>query len=351
MGMENAITSRNDGKVHWQRGVLLLAAVLVGYLVNLGCGQVQKPVTLAGAEARPTNIQRHQGAWYWLEKTAKAGTHLVRTEASGRKVLVTAEALSTYSWEEGKLIWLAREGKQWTISLAGADGSNPHPLWSGEEEPIGLNLSGGKLTWLHRLPAVAENLPFPPLNSTLEVLTLSLEGGKPNSIAHLSESEDGVVLGFQGDSLYVATYRHDPPGSFCLYRIPAGGVPVRIAGEIGIAPAILTKDGGLYWLAKSQEVARPGGACVRHLDKAGHPETLSDWLPDSGQLYETTHGVVLGDREGDAAVWAIGKQDEFPKPFPRPVGYYGWGAGEGEMLLIRPTTSPVVIDIAEVSLP
>ncbi len=341
-------SSRPLGLSRWS----LIALVLLGCAGAFALAQRRslhaKPRLVGTTNVQPLSIRRAEGAWYWREHTKNAGDRLMRISASGSQVVAKADTLSCYTLAEGKLGWVERTGDDWTIFLAEADGSKPIPLLKRGAEPMGIAIAQGTLYWLQRLPAPARDSGhFPSLLPSLEVVSMPLTGGKPNSLARLWESEDGEVLGLHANTLFVAAYRHPSPGSFCLYRVPLGkDSPVRIVGERDLAHPLLTQTGVLYWTVPSKEVAGPPSAvCVRRLDANGQIETLSDWLPFSGELYETTHGVLYRDRETDSALWAAGRNDIFPVPLPIPVGYAAVAAGEGLMLL-----APLGVDTAHLTL-
>lgn len=316
--------------------IIFALAGLIALILTLRGRQAQKPVLLGHAQGVPTSIQRHDGAWYWLEQTKATGTHLMRAADSGIKTLATAEALPRYAVENGKVIWSARQGERWTIFIAAADGSSPRALWSGPEEPIGLTLSEGRVCWLHRVPAPApDGAPFPTLSASFDLLTMSQDGGAVTTAGRIWEPDDAEVLGSHDNALYVSAYRHGRSSSFRIYRISQGAPAVRIAGENGQRMALLTRDGVIYWLAPSREATN--AECLRRIDSrrnGGRAETLSDWLPAQSTLYETAHGVVCsGIQDGFPALFPAGQRDVFPQALPIPDNYVALAASENEALL------------------
>ena len=348
-------SSRVRGRFPWR----LIAFVLLVSVAAFALAQRRKPLAqprlLGTAKVFPLSIKHAEGAWYWREKTKDAGEHLMRTLASGFQVVAKADALPCYALAEGKLGWAARNGREWTVFLSEADGSNSRPLWKDTAEPMGLAIAEGRVYWLKRVPAPAlDSGHFPSLSPTLEVVSMPLSGGgQPNSVARLMESEEGEILGLHGNVLSVAAYRRTLPGSFCLYRVPLDkGFPVRVAGERGSSRSLLTRDGVLYWTALSKEVAAPPAAVrLCRLAPTGQTEILSDWLPLSGELYETTQGVLYGGSGSENSLWHAGRQDLFPEPLALPADYTAVAAGEGLMLLAPAKAASAQLNFYEMSLP
>jgi hypothetical protein len=303
------------------------------------------PVALGRAGGTPVSILRRAGAWYWLEQTKKNGDRLMRATSDGVKMISSAEELPRYAVEDGRLVWSARQAGRWSILAANSDGGEPRTLWSGTVEPMGLALYDGRLYWLQQVPAaVPDGDPFPPLSTSLEAFSLARDGGAVTSLGRIWEAGRAEVLGFHSGALYVAAYRLIRPGSLYIYRLMTNGAPaVRVVGESGNPPALLTHAGVLYWLAPSQETLN--AFRLRRLDDHEHTsigqkaETLSDWLPDDGALYETVRGVFYQDHQAQSALWPAGRQDVFPASTPVPAGYRVLAAGEDAMLLASADSS------------
>jgi hypothetical protein len=295
-----------------------------------------KPVQVGKLPSSPLSIRYQDGAWFWLEQPPNASMHLICFRDTQPQRIASAQEIRSYTVEQGKIAWAARHGRQWTVFLTEEKGGEPRTLWSGTDEPMGLNLSGGRLYWLHRLPApVADSGPLPSLSPSLEVVAAPVEGGAPAPVTRLWESGDGEVLGMHDGALYVALYRTLRPGSFHVVRIPSGGAPARLVSEQGHPYPILTKKGALYWTAPSPEVSDSMGlSCLRRLDRAGRIETLTDWLPPNGRVYETARGVLYADGDMPSSLWRFLGQDRFPEAIPVPRGYAALAAGGEDALLI-----------------
>jgi hypothetical protein len=202
---------------------------------------------------------------------------------------------------------------------------------------MSLKLTADRAYWLRRSPAPGfANAPFPPLAASLQVVSVPFAGGAPTPLARIAESEDGAILGVQGDALFCVAYRRLFPGSFSVYQIPLkGGTPTRRFRGGGTPQILLTQDGRLYWCALSQEVSGPRWAFILYRQsEGGQPEAITDWLPQGGRLYETAQGVVYADKEPTASLWREGRRDAFPQAIPLPLGYSGLAAGGKEALLV-----------------
>lgn len=324
-----------SGKVHWS--LLLIVAVLICALsaFALRPKAPMAPPAFGKVKSLPQFVSRHKGSWFWLEMDKQKAKRLVSADGGGLHTLAEAEELSRYAVSDDTLVWSARQGKKWTLFRSGLNGREPRSLWSGDEEPLGLNIVQGRIFWVHRLPApLPDSGPFSPLLPTLEILALSSEGGVAQPVGRIPESEDGEILGGHDDSLYVITYRNAMPVKYCIYRVPMNtGAAVRVVGEAGRFNALLTREGSLYWIAHSSEVTPANSAaCIKRLDKAGKPETLTDWLPGQGRFFETPRGILYMDNGTSAHFWQVGTVDRFPEPLAMPQGFIALGAGDDALL-------------------
>jgi hypothetical protein len=330
--------------------LLLLAGVYFVARARTG----QKLTAFAQAKVAPTQILWREGSWYWLEADGKSEARLVRADASGARPLATADKIAGYAVADGKLVWAAKEGDQWNLAVAAPDASGKRTLYSGEREPRGLCLANGYVFWLEPMPpAVPESGPLPPLAGMLRLLSLPLDGGVPKVIATLLESESGQVLGVHADQAYVAATRLGTPGATLLYRVSLReGVVQRVAGEAGQHTALLTREGSLFWVAPSLEDSRMNAsACIRRLGQDGKAETLADWLPANGRLYDTVRGVVYVDGGFEPSAWPIANRRELPRAVPLPREHTVLALGSDEMLLGSANATPANIPLYRTTLP
>lgn len=314
----------------------------------------QAPSRFADAGAAPVRMQWHEGAWYWLETPKNANARLMRADDSGARPIAEAKQIPSYFLADGKIAWTAQEADAWNIVTAAHDGSGKQTLWSGARAPRGLCLAEGHVYWLEQVPAaVPDSGPMPPLGNTLRVLSLPLEGGAPSEIASLMEPDGEQVVGVHSGRLYFTAYRPGPPGVTMIYqKALAGGEIKRIAGEAGRHHVLLSREGGLFWTAPSAEDSRANIAvCIRRLDAAGKPETVMDWLPVGGQIFETHRGLLYVDGSFQPMAWPVSASKQLPRPVPMGQDFGAVAAGNGELLLRRMYSSLSDYTLYRVSLP
>lgn len=309
---------------------------IVGVFLAMRFLTPPKPASFVTAGSLPTQARWHESVWYWLETPEKAKARLMRADSSGARPLVEADQLTSYALDAGKIAWIARDGKTWKITLSALNGTNPQTVWSGDTTPRGLYISGDKLYYLEQTPPVIPNSgALPPLGSRLRILALPVTGGTPAEIASLLESEGDEIAGVHDGQLYVKAFRTGVPGATVIFRVPvSGGTPKRIVGEAGRQSVLMTRDGTLYWTAASPEDSRANNAfCVRRLGKDDKPETLTDWLPANGRLFETRRGLVYVDGDYQPTAWPLSGARELPHPLYTLRDYGVVAAGDGELLL------------------
>lgn len=346
----SSVRKNVTGKAHW----LLVAAFAVGafatlFLISKG-KPLPTPALIGEAKGEPLNIRGAGGAWHWREQPAKGSGRLVRATLAGVKEIAAADTLSSFDTDGKTLAWTARRGAEWAVMTSDAEGANPRAAWSGKEEPQGVKLAGERIYWLRKTPAPIDiSLPFPALQSSLQVVSIPLAGGALEASAPLPESDEGNVLGVYEGALYVRAVRMSSPGGTAIYRIDANKTPERIVSVALHLSALLTKDGVLYWLAPSAETASPQPALQAfRRDKSGAIEPLSDWLPAGGALYETANGVYYADREYPPNFWRIGSQDVFPVASPLPKDFNAVAASESVALIASagsPRSKPTLYQI------
>jgi hypothetical protein len=316
--------------------IIALLCLVGGYLL-WHVVVIPPPTLFAHPRAELANPTWHDGAWYWIEGSGKPGSRLVRGTGSGTTDVASMDQIRSYSVGAGKVAWIAGAGKGWTVSVASLDGTARQILWSGNLEPHGICIAERRVYWLEEaLPLVPGNILLPPLASTIKVISAPVEGGGPNSIAGtVMELTGEQVVGVRDGQIYVAASRSGLQGATTIYRVPlAGGGARRVAGETGAQNGMLTRNGTLYWTAPSRESSQPESTfCVRRLDRDKGPETLEDWLPGGGKLYETAQGVYYVDAGYQATAWPIGNAKTLSKPAPLPPGFAVVAVGDREMLV------------------
>ena len=325
--------------------------VLIGLLCLLAVffvlrARFMHPTLIGQAHAPVKEAMRSGGSWYWLEGVGKPGARLMRASASSLQPIAASDGLGSYAVAEGKVVWAAREGDHWSLTLASADGSGQQKVWSGPREPHGLYLTVDHIYWLDQLPpTVPDSGPLPPLGPTLQLVAVPVSGGASTIIATLLEPLAGRVIGIHGDQIYVSAMRPGAPGVTTLYRIALlHGAPKRVAGETGLQSSILTQDGALYWSAPSRESSQfDRVVCIRRLGKDDQPETLTDWMEGRGRLYETERGVCYVDGDVSPKAWLLTVRKELPRALPLPENYAVLAAGDRELLLVALGTDSIMV--------
>ncbi len=332
----NSVRRNPSGKVN----ALVLVAVVgvIGATLLLTPRFCKDPTTLpiGQAQGEPQSIHCIGGVWYWIEQPKQGKARLVRGVVGNIRELATAEAITSMDADSTNIVWTERSQQGWSVQVANLDGSGSNDLWSGKEEPLGAKIAQGRAYWLQKTPApLKTDLPFPALQPTLQVVSAPLSGGTPELGVTVPEAETGRVLGLHDNTLYLLAHRKTRPGSTTLYRIDTQTKAVeRVAGTSQNLSALLTKEGILYWMTPSKETISPQPAVhVYRLNKEGKPESLSDWLPIGGQIYETNRGIVYVDRDYPTNMWAVGAEDAFPELIPTPKDYNPVAVGEGLVLL------------------
>ncbi len=332
---------KNIGKVNW----LLLAVLAGGALASLffvgSRNTLPTPVSIGQAKDEPLSIHGVGGAWYWREQPLKGKGRLIRATIAGMKEIATADALPSFDTDGKTLVWTARQGAEWSVMSANVEGGGGHAVWSGKEEPRGVKMIQERIYWLLRTPAPIDiALPFPPLQSSLQIVSVPIGGGALEASARLPEADDGEALGISEGSLYVRAVRMSSPGATSLYRVNTQNRTfTRITSVARHLPALLTRNGTLYWLAPSKETDSPQIAMqVFRMGASGTIEPLTDWLPAGGALYETANDVLYADREMPPSFWRLGSQDVFPTTLPLPKDFTALALGDTTALVMSAST-------------
>lgn len=320
--------------------ILFFLFALIGIFLVYRAWKPRALASFAQARSNPAQTIWQDGDWYWLEPAEKTekpiGARLIRAGNSGAQSLADAENITVFAIAGKQVAWTAKEGSNWTINAANTDGSSKKSLWSGAQEPHGLYLAEGKAYWLEQAPAIVPNSgPLPPLAGSLRLLSVAVEGGEPAPVATLMEPEGVQVLGVHAGNIYVSAFRPGDLGATAFYRIPlAGGTSERVASESGRQQGLLTRNGVLYWTAPGQEDNRRSALlCVRRLGDKANIETLTDWLPLGGHLYDTEHGVFYVDGSYLSEAWRMRSEAKLARPVSQPRDTLVLAVGGSEMLL------------------
>ena len=334
--------------------ILLFLLIAGGIALSLRRPPLAKPTPLGKFKGLPTSVQYHNGAWYWLAQTDAKKFVFMRVAGGNKKEIASAEAINSFHIVEGRLVWLEKSGKEWIIRTSDEQGAGRSDLYKSSTELMGLNTAEKSLLWLQRsTPLLPFSNPYPTLSPSLDLMEMPITGGAPKRLTSIPESGTGTVLGKSDNAIYVTTYRTIRPGNGCVYRIPLESLkPVRVVSERGQPYAILTRDGMLDWAAQSNEISPPaGGTSVRRLDKQGKLETINDFLPYPGKVFDSAQGVLFVDAEVPPTLWRMKNPDEFPTPIPVPEGYSGLAVSDNRLLYISHTSTSMNPELAEGLLP
>ena len=336
-----SVTNRPNAKPNRLPLILGIALLCIFSAYFVLHARAARPSLFAHASSAATRFQWSDGNWYWLEGEGTLGSHLVRANAATHTV-AAASRIGSYAVGAGKAAWTSQNGKQWSVTLAAADGSGPQTLWSGDSEPQGVSIADGQVFWLAPAPSsIAGSEPFPPFSGTLQLFSAPLAGSPFVPIATLLETTAQQVIGVHEGQVYVAALREGIPGVTVFYRIDLKEKSVhRLAAETGRQTALLTGEGDFYWSAPSREsTERDKVVCIRRLSKAAKPEMVTDWLPEGGRMYETRQGIYYVDGGYIPSAWPLPGREELPQPTPLPENFSVLAVGQGELLL-NATGSP-----------
>jgi hypothetical protein len=311
------------------------------------------PVPIATAHGPVSGAAWKDGAWYWLEAAGTPGARVMRVGGSRSGAVAAAAGITEFAVGDGRVAWIGGSGKNWSIGAAPLDGGAASAIWNGEQQPRGVCIAERRIYWLEqRPPPVPDSGPFPPLDSTVAVMSAPLDGGSATSIGTILEPMGGRVLGVHDSQIYVTTSRAKLHDVTADYRLPSGGGAAhRIAAGVGRQDALLSSTGTLYWTAPSPEASQPQRAlCVRRLLRDGKIETLDDWLPTGGTLYETGQGIIYVDSSWSATAWPIGSGRGLAHAVPPPANFAVAAAG-ADGLLLRRTDAAKDVTLYRIPLP
>ena len=346
--MENEptrVTNRPQTKTNrFAFPVVVALLCLVGVFLIWRSTVLPRPTLFARTSAAVTGAVWHDGVWYWMEGARTPKGRLIRGSDSGPKELFAGEPITSFAVGEGKIAWIAGAAGHWSISAAAIiDGSGRKSLWSGSGEPRGLFLAGGNAYWLDPAPPLVPKYNvFAPLGPTVNVVSVPLEGGEPKIIGAIMEPRGEAILGLRDGLLYIVASRAGLQDATTIYSLPtAGGTARRLAGEVGEQHPLLARDGSLYWPAPSDEAAQQEKiVCIRRIvpdrkdgSNTSRVETLQEWLPSGGKLYDTGAGVYYVDGGFYPSAWPISAGKKLPRSIPLPGGYTVVAVGDRDMLV------------------
>lgn len=331
--------------------LLFVVVAAVAVLLVMRSSRQETPTALASAAAAPVSLSSQGGRFLWIENPDGPKARLVSAENGQAKPVDSADALPSY-WADGHwLIWAAKQGGQWNI-WASENGGAKRSLWTGPNTIFSLFADGGKVYFAVDSPSTIKGgVALPAVANTVQIASVPEKGGPPSIHATLLENH-GKILGVSGGQMMVASYRKTIPGNTALYRVNlTTGVAKRVSGESATAPAILTKDGVLYWAANSHDASPIGIAtAIYRLGKDDHPEALTDWLPPRGHLVDTAKGVRYIDGSAISNIWPVGDRTILPKPFPLPTGYVAVTATNDDIIVKQAMSAGTATSLSKIPL-
>ncbi len=292
------------------------------------------PRSFAQIGSLPIGAIRRAGIWYWMENPQGPHAQLVRADENGKITRREADVITGFDVAGDTLVYIARKGNSWSGLIARTDGRE-EVVWSGPNEAWGPKGQGNTAYWSVQIPpSVSDKSSLPPLAPGLQILSGPIGSAKSAVVAKLLERE-GSIIGIHSGKIYLAAYRSGSPGSTAFYTVPlTGGTPQRIAGEAGRSLGIVTRDGTLMWIGQSRESSdEVTVSCIRRIGSDGKAETVMDWLPRNGELFDTDHGVYYVDGGAQPSLWPLGTADRLPRPASVSKGFAPVALGEGEILL------------------
>ena len=309
--------------------VFLILIAISGFLIwrELPAPAPMRISSCNSSIAAPVNSQ---GVWFWIENPRSLGSRLMKAGETESKPAVVAPGISEFAITDSKLAWIQKTGIVWQLVSSKLDGSEPHVIYSGEREPVGLHYSQKRLYWLlNPLSKKNEFDSFPPLAGSLEVQSVNENGeGKPIALTSLKETQGLQFIGINLIYAFVSVYRPSQYGSTVIYRISVlDSATQRIVGETGKQHAALTKE-SLFWTAPSPESSTRGTTnCVRYIPVQGaganstKPANLTDWLPAGGKLTLSSSGMMYIDGGAEPKLWILNDRKELPVAVKTPLNF------------------------------
>lgn len=280
------------------------------------------------------------------------GTPLAQTIQAGQSYpAATAASASAVFWTERiDAPWdpqvSRNSGNIWTANL---DGSNPHVIASGQDEPSAIAVSGSTLYWINEgdgsdskvmsmdllTSAITEVASVPGVHALLayggDIYWLSWDGttrlsnGTMSSVAPVG----GVNFATDGTRFYYAEYGDEPPAATgSVQHIPFDGsaLPVTLIDGQRQTWGVQTDGAYVYWSNQAWE--SEGAATINRIPVGGgSPETLVTgnelmkvFTLDATSLYFVRDGFV----------WSLPKAGGSPSQLAAlPDG--SWGCPQGTL--------------------
>jgi hypothetical protein len=324
--------------------ILSITAVLLGVTALVARAQGGAP---GGGSPPPRPAIRAFAAqgtdWAWIvARGEETELHLGSAGTSGTPGQTGAKG---NGWTDlaldGSDVWLLqREARQGALLRVKRQGGEPEVVVSSLESPAALLVRDDGVYWLEASPAADPGLAFiPPLAGRLRLKCRDRSGAIRTvtdwTVGGATRSQPGDLMAGPEGRLY-ACIRSSVATE--IYSVPsAGGIPVRVAGELGEQSA--TSAGGqLLWTAPSREATPESGVrCLQRLRPDGSAELVAEWLSRSGSLAQ------LGDRLYYAGLEGLYRiPDRFGTPVYRHKIRFGLTASDGKHIISLTDDNPVI---------
>lgn len=224
------------------------------------------------------------GKWAWLRRSGGE----VELFRGGPGVAPQKLGAGT-GWSEialaGDDLWLLNRTGNLAELLHSMTGGAPVSTLKDLPGAGGLYTAEERLFWVESPPSPSSIIPFTPAAGAASRVRVREASGQVRTVAELSGAQAGQpgdVIGVSNSQVYVRLRR---TASTEFLRVPlAGGDWERLAATNGTQQGLLM-NGTLYWTAPTEESNKVATLrCVHRLSASGSPETLTDWLPASGEL-------------------------------------------------------------------
>jgi hypothetical protein len=307
-------------------------------------------VPLCVAEAVPEQAKLAGDTWVWLERTG--GTANVVSVRAGRRTIVAKHReIAGLSVAPYAVAWIGRDGDEWVIRKAGLDGSNLTEIGRIKETPLAVWTDRHQVAWVIERatqPTAADFIP--PLGNTTEIWLAV--GHTQQKIAEIAEGfVTAQLLDVRAGVFYLAGVRREGIRCTVFYALERDNPPHRFAGEIGVATAVMTPSGRIFWTAPSRGSNSLMTGCVRAADAAKRvPSVVADWFPAGGEPHETARGLVITGA-GTETAWRVVADRPYGEPLPMLPDQWPVSAGGDVLLTVHRAKTPGRILVSTVRLP
>ncbi len=292
----------------------------------------------ARPSSRPLAFSAAAAGWAWIVGGASPEEAVLMTGSVGA---TGREVGRGQGWVDvaaaGETLWvIERRGSCGALLRLPRTGGRPERVAVGLARPGSVAARGETVYWTETVVPPRPVLPFLPVGGAM-IRVSTLRGGRPAVVAQYPAAdipaERGDLLAVDDAGILIRVRR---PASTEFVRLdPRSGATRRVGAEPGTRSGVVF-GGKLCWTAPSEESSAEM-VCVRREDGRGGSETLSDWLPSTGQLVAAgPHLYFVADH-----VYEIPARLEIARRHAW-VGYPQAAADGDKLILLGDTPAPVV---------